>query len=43
MTIREFIIEWRGWGLRVALYNLAFTWLHCHDRHVRVWDDEGET
>ena len=40
MSIREFWIEWRAWGLRVATHNAVWTWIHRHDQHVRAWNDE---
>lgn len=41
MSIAEFLIEWKEYGLRVAVYNMIFMWLHKNDAHVCVWQ-EGE-
>ena len=40
MSIAEFFIEWRDYGLRIALYNMVFMIVHRHDFHVRVWNDD---
>jgi len=37
MSIAEFVIEWREFGLGVALHNALFTFVHRHDAHVRTW------
>lgn len=39
MNPRNFLSEWRAYGVRVALYNLGFRIVHRHDQHVRVWND----
>jgi len=42
MLVREFLLEWRRFGIRVALYNAWFLWRHRHDAHVHaLWYVKG--
>jgi hypothetical protein len=37
MSIKEFWAEWRQWGLRVAMHNVLWLYVHRNDRKVRTW------
>ncbi len=36
----EFLLEWRDYGFKVAVYNAVFLWLHRNDDHVLSWRDD---
>ena len=40
MKLREFWLEWREYGPRVAIHNALWMWVHRDDDHVRTWNDE---
>lgn len=35
--MREFFWNLRQWGIRVAIYNAMWRWVHRNDDFVRAW------